>query len=91
MPEVVAAVASTMFAVILPTWVTATIGAALYVGATFGLGLIAKALSPKPKQPSISDLTQGRAQMVRSTVAPQQIIFGETVVSGEIIHEHIYA
>jgi predicted phage tail protein len=91
-PAIVAAIAGAI-------WVSTglTVGAALaigyvvtglaVIGTTMMLGMAAKALAPKPKSSDTSSLSQtaaGRAEMVRGSIVPHRIIYGECMVRGTI-------
>jgi predicted phage tail protein len=57
---------------------------AIGAGASWIIGFAMQALTPKPKAPSLPDMVQGRAFMVRQPEVPQRVLYGECRVSGTI-------
>ena len=48
-------------------------------------GFIQQALAPKPKSPRLSNLDdRGSPQMVRSSIEPHQVVYGQAKVSGPL-------
>jgi len=52
-----------------------------FAAVSFGLGLLQRALSPRPKQ-GISPPEMVRTVMVRSSIEPRRIVYGTQIVSG---------
>lgn len=54
--------------------------------ATAALGFISSALTPKPKLPTLSDVSTGnRSRQLRQPVTSRKIIYGEAKVSGAVV------
>jgi hypothetical protein len=88
MPPVVGAV-TTFIASTLTDGFTQSVSATLWGFAqraliSVGLGMVASALTPKPKSPSFND--PGRPLAFQPNPdAPRQVIYGETAIAGQII------
>ncbi len=57
------------------------------IASAFLIGTLTSLLTPKPKAPNLSSLAreQGITQLVRSSVEPQRVIWGERIVSGPMV------
>ncbi len=65
------------------------LGSALVIGgSTAALNLAEAALAPRPRIPALPDFAareQGITQLVRGSVEPQRVIYGERIVSGVLL------
>lgn len=74
-PVIIAAVAYAVSAITLKAFV-----------ATVVMYALSKAFAPKPKQPSAMSEVQGRQQIVRTSIEPRRIIYGQIKVSGQLVY-----
>ncbi len=71
----------------IPTAVAFFTGGPVAAVAVFGLSVASSLLAPTPKQPDFDFTaeTRDRNQLIRSSVAPRRLIYGEMVSSGPIV------
>ena len=86
MPPVVGAVAAAAVGTLLAPAASFAVFGALFVK-NLALGLVAQALSPKPKTPAaIARETQDNTQTVRSPIASRKLVYGRTRVGGTMVY-----
>ena len=63
------------------------VGTVVLMAVSTALSFVIQAITPRPKSPSLTGIDPGATVMVRGSSVAHQIIFGEMVVSGEIVND----